>query len=57
MTQSVRFSVVQLGEWPATRSLGQEGRARLDDLLGEREGVDLVIDFAGVKVMNISLAD
>ena len=57
MTQSASFSVVQLGEWPATRSLGQEGRARLDDLLGEREGIDLVIDFAGVKVMNISFAD
>ena len=57
MTQSASFSVVQLGEWPATRSLGQEGRARLDDLLGEREGIDLVIDFAGVRVMNISFAD
>jgi hypothetical protein len=57
MTQSASFSVVQLGEWPATRSLGQEGRARLDDLLGERQNVDLVIDFTGVKVMNISFAD
>lgn len=57
MTQSASFSVVQLGEWPATRSLGQEGRSRLDDLLGEREDIDLVIDFAGVKVMNISFAD
>lgn len=57
MTQSASFNVVQLGEWPATRSLGQEGRARLDDLLGEREDIDLVIDFAGVEVMNISFAD
>ncbi len=57
MTQSARFSVVQLGAWPATRGLGQEGRARLDDLLGEREDIDLVIDFAGVQVMNISFAD
>ncbi len=57
MTQSASFSVVQLGEYPATRGLGQDGRARLDDLLGERTGIDLVIDFAGVKVMNISFAD
>jgi hypothetical protein len=57
MTQSASFSVVQLARWPATRGLGQEGRARLDDLLGEREDIDLVIDFAGVEVMNISFAD
>jgi hypothetical protein len=57
MTQAAVFSVVQLGEWPATRGLGQEGQARLDDLLGEREDIDLVIDFAGVQVMNISFAD
>ncbi len=57
MNQSASFSVVQLGEWPATRGLGQDGRARLDDLLGERDDIDLVIDFAGVKVMNISFAD
>lgn len=57
MTLSARFSVVQLGAFPGTRSLGQEGRARLDDLLGERSDVDLVIDFAGVQVMNISFAD
>lgn len=57
MTQSDCFSVVQLAEWPATRSLGQEGRARLDNQLGEREDVDLVIDFDGVQAMNISFAD
>ncbi len=57
MTRSVNFSVVQLGEYPATRGLAQDGRARLDDLLGEQEGVDLTIDFAGVQVMNISFAD
>ncbi|HEY0167139.1 MAG TPA: DUF4325 domain-containing protein [Jatrophihabitans sp.] len=57
MTQSASFDVVQLANWPATRGLGQDGRARLDDLLGEREGVDLVIDFAGVEAMNISFAD
>jgi hypothetical protein len=57
MTRSDFFSVVQLGAFPATRSLGQEGRARLDDLLGERGDVDLTIDFAGVEVMNISFAD
>jgi hypothetical protein len=57
MTQSASFSVVQLARWPATRGLGQEGRVRLDDLLGEREDIDLVIDFNGVEVMNISFAD
>lgn len=53
----VRFSVSRLGKYPATRSRGQEGRAQLDDLLEEHEGVDLTIDFADVKVMNISFAD
>ena len=57
MSQSAVFNVVQLGAWPATRGLGQDGRSRLDDLLGERKDVDLVIDFAGVEVMNISFAD
>ncbi|HJQ46900.1 MAG TPA: DUF4325 domain-containing protein [Amycolatopsis sp.] len=57
MTQPACFSVVQLGEYPATRGLGHEGRVRLDDLLDQREDIDLVIDFAGVKVMNISFAD
>jgi STAS-like domain of unknown function (DUF4325) len=57
MKQSARFSVRQLGKYPATRSLGQDGRVRLDDLLAEREGVDLTIDFAGVEAMNISFAD
>lgn len=57
MTQSASFPVVQLGEWPVTRSLGRDGRVRLDDLLGEREEIDLVIDFAGVEVMNMSFAD
>jgi hypothetical protein len=57
MTRPAIFHVVPLGEYPATRSLGQDGRARLDDLLGEHGGVDLTIDFAGVEVMNISFAD
>jgi len=57
MTHSTSFSVVQLGDYPGTRTLGQDGHARLDDLLGEREEVDLTIDFAGVKVMNNSFAD
>lgn len=57
MAPSIRFSVSQLGAYPATRGLGQEGRARLDDLLADREDVDLTIDFAGVEVMNISFAD
>ncbi len=57
MSEPSTFSVLQLGTFPATRGLGQDGRARLDDLLGEREDVDLTIDFAGVEVMNISFAD
>lgn len=57
MTHSVSFSVSPLHKYPATRSLGQKGRAQLDDLLGEREGVDLTIDFDGVEVMNMSFAD
>jgi hypothetical protein len=57
MTASTSFPVVQLGEFPATRPRGQEGRARLDDLLEGRSNVDLTIDFAGVRVMNISFAD
>lgn len=57
MTRPAIFHVLQLGVYPATRSLGQDGRARLDDLLGEHGDVDLTIDFAGVEVMNISFAD
>lgn len=57
MTESASFPVVQLGEFPATRPLGHEGRARLDDLLEGRSNIDLTIDFGGVKVMNISFAD
>ena len=57
MNQPIRFSVVQLGDYPATRGLGQDGRSRLDDLLGEQQDVDLTIDFAGVQVMNISFTD
>lgn len=57
MTDSTSFSVIQLGEYPATRSLGQEGRARLDDLVAGSDGLNLTIDFAGVAVMNISFVD
>lgn len=57
MTESTSFSVLQLGKYPASRSLGREGRDRLDDLLEGRDDVDLTIDFAGVEVMNISFAD
>jgi hypothetical protein len=57
MTESISFPVVVLGVYPATRPLGQEGRARLDDLLEGRSNVDLTIDFTGVNVMNISFAD
>ena len=57
MTEATTFSVVQLGKYPATRPLGQEGRARLDDLLEAHANLDLTIDFTGVEVMNISFAD
>ena len=57
MTEATTFSVVQLGKYPATRPLGQEGRARLDDLLEGHNNLDLTIDFTGVEVMNISFAD
>lgn len=57
MKESRTFSVVQLGKFPATRQLGQEGRARLDDLLEGHTNLDLTIDFSGVEVMNISFAD
>ena len=57
MKESTTFPVVQLGKYPATRPLGQEGRARLDDLLEGRSNLDLTIDFSGIEVMNISFAD
>lgn len=57
MTHSTSFSVVQLADYPGTRSLGQDGRGRLDDLLADRDEVDLTIDFAGVQIMNNSFAD
>ncbi|RJS45267.1 STAS-like domain-containing protein [Nocardioides cavernaquae] len=57
MKEATTFSVRQLGKYPATRPLGQEGRARLDDLLEGHSNIDLTIDFSGVEVMNISFAD
>lgn len=57
MNEATTFPVVQLGKYPATRPLGQEGRARLDDLLEGHTHIDLTIDFSGVEVMNISFAD
>ncbi|PWN02569.1 hypothetical protein DJ010_12705 [Nocardioides silvaticus] len=57
MNNATTFSVVQLGKYPATRPLGQEGRARLDDLLEGHTNLALTIDFTGVEVMNISFAD
>jgi hypothetical protein len=57
MIQPALFSVVQLGEFPATRTLGREGRNRLEDLLAGKDHVDLTIDFTGVFAMTISFAD
>lgn len=56
MSQAASFSVVFLAQYPASRALGQDGRARLDDML-QADDIDLTIDFAGVDVMNISFAD
>ena len=57
MKEQRTLSVVQLAKYPATRQLGQEGRARLEDLLERNADVDLTIDFSGVEVMNISFTD
>ena len=57
MTRSACFRVAGLSKFPGTRVLGQNGRAQLDDQLGEQGDVDLTIDFTDVEVMNISFAD
>ncbi|MGW4211729.1 STAS-like domain-containing protein [Lentzea sp. NPDC004789] len=57
MTQAVVFNVVQLGEFPATRSKAREGRSLLEEILAGKSGVDLTIDFTGVTAMTISFAD
>ena len=57
MSEPILFSVVQLGEFPATRGRGREGRDRLDDLLAGKQHIDLAIDFTGVTAMTISFAD
>ncbi|MFC3897975.1 STAS-like domain-containing protein [Lentzea rhizosphaerae] len=57
MTRAVVFNVVQLGEFPATRSKARDGRNRLEDILAGKTGVDLTIDFTGVTAMTISFAD
>src|SRR3954464_2343512 len=57
MSEPILFNVVQLGEFPATRGRGREGRDRLDDALAGKQGIDLTIDFTGVTAMTISFAD
>ena len=57
MIHPASFRVDQLSRYPATRPQGQQGRAQLDDLVSEHNGIDLTVDFAGVEVMNISFAD
>lgn len=57
MTQSVVFNVVQLGEFPATRSKARDGRNLLEEILAGKTGVDLTIDFTNVTAMTISFAD
>lgn len=58
MTRSECFPVHQhAGPYPANRVLGRTCRDRLDEILENRGGIDLTIDFDGVDVMNISFAD
>jgi hypothetical protein len=57
MTEPILFSVAQLGRFPALRSLGRDGRNRLDDMLNQQQHVDLTIDFAGVNAMTYSFTD
>lgn len=57
MSESVVFSVVELGEFPATRSIARDGRSALEALLADKTGIDLTIDFARVEAMTISFAD
>ena len=57
MTAATTFSVHQLGKFPATRSLGREGRDRLEDLLANNNGIDLTVDFSGVHGMTPSFLD
>lgn len=57
MNESVLFSVAQLGNFPAARSLGRQGRDRLDEELAGKKRVDLTIDFAGVTAMTFSFTD
>lgn len=58
MTRPECFPVYQhAGPYPASRDRGRACRDQLDEMLGERGGIDLTIDFDGVEVMNISFAD
>jgi hypothetical protein len=57
MTESIVFNVVQLGAFPATRSLAREGRTTLEETLTGKTSVDLTIDFTNVTAMTISFAD
>lgn len=57
MTGPVVFNVVQLGAFPATRSLAREGRSNLEEILADRRCIDLTIDFTNVTAMTISFAD
>ncbi len=57
MTEPVVFNVVQLGEFPATRSKARDGRNTLEEMLAGKTGIDLTIDFTNVTAMTISFAD
>jgi DNA-binding transcriptional ArsR family regulator len=57
MTERTVFGVVQLGKFFATRSLGRDGRDRLDDLVENGKDLDLAIDFTGVEAMTFSFVD
>jgi hypothetical protein len=57
MTEPVVFNVVQLGEFPATRSKARDGRNTLEEMLAGKASIDLTIDFTNVTAMTISFAD
>lgn len=55
--EPILFDAGQLGRFPATRSLGREGRDRLEDKIAGKQHIDLTIDFTSVEAMTISFAD
>lgn len=57
MSASQTWGVAQLGNFPAIRERGRDGRDRLDDLLEAGSPSHLTIDFSGVEAMSFSFVD